>query len=129
MGTNQRQVGTFDTIEDFWSLINYLEEPSGLVHGCDYSLFRKGIKPMWEDKANVKGGRWLVNIDDRKYTDQKTNKCKKLDHAWMEVMMCLVGEAFGQNGDLGKSVTGAVCSRREKKNEQGGPVVNYIVRN
>merc|ERR1712183_418410 len=54
------------------------------------------------------------NIDDKKYTD-RNGKCTKLDHAWLEVMMCLVGEAFGQNGDLGKHVTGAVCSRRVKK--------------
>ena len=47
----------FDTVEDFWSLYNHIEVASKLQIGSDYSLFKKGIKPMWEDPHNKDGGR------------------------------------------------------------------------
>jgi len=109
--TNQREIASFDTVEDFWALVNHIIEPSELGHGCDFSVFRKGIKPMWEDKANVRGGRWVYEIADKKYTDE-SGKVEKLDHAWLEIMMCLIREAFGETGNY---VTGAVCQRRRKK--------------
>ena len=33
--------------------------------GNDYALFKEGIKPIWEDPRNHKGGRWLVTLDMR----------------------------------------------------------------
>jgi len=111
---NLREVVSFDTIEDFWAVINHIQKPSGLKHGCDYMLFRKGIKPMWEDKANMYGGRWLFGIDDKRYTD-RNGRIEKLDIAWLEVMMCLIGEAFGESGNY---VNGAVCQRRKMKSNK-----------
>ena len=37
-------------VEDFWALYNHIELASRLAAGCDYSLFKEGIKPMWEDE-------------------------------------------------------------------------------
>ena len=54
---NQKPVINFDTVEDFWSLYNHIEVASKLQIGSDYSLFKKGIKPMWEDPHNKDGGR------------------------------------------------------------------------
>lgn len=31
-----------------------------LKNGCDYSVFKSDIKPMWEDMTNKNGGRWLI---------------------------------------------------------------------
>ena len=33
-----------------------------LPHTSDYHLFKKGIKPMWEDDANRWGGKWIVRL-------------------------------------------------------------------
>ncbi|KAH1013573.1 hypothetical protein HUJ04_002551 [Dendroctonus ponderosae] len=52
---NQREISSFDTVEDFWSLYNHIKPASELKQGTDYSLFKKGIMPMWEDNANKKG--------------------------------------------------------------------------
>merc|ERR1719367_1860329 len=57
---DQREIASFQSVEDFWAVINHIKEPSLLVNGCDYSVFRTGIKPMWEDPANRNGGRWVV---------------------------------------------------------------------
>ena len=36
------QVATFDTVEDFWALMNYISEANNLPVGSDYSLFKVG---------------------------------------------------------------------------------------
>ena len=54
-GDNMKPVFTFQNVEDFWALYNHIVPPSGLGAGCDYNLFRDGIKPMWEDPKNEQG--------------------------------------------------------------------------
>ena len=54
---------SFSTVEDFWSVYNHIEQVSKLGTGCDYSFFKTGIKPMWEDESNKFGGRWIINIE------------------------------------------------------------------
>jgi hypothetical protein len=51
---------------------------------------QEGIKPMWEDDNNKRGGRWLINLDKRQ-------RGTSLDHFWLEVMLCLIGEAFDEH--------------------------------
>lgn len=58
-GDNMKEVFTFQTVEDFWALYNHIVPPSGLGAGCDYNLFREGIKPMWEDQKNERGTKQL----------------------------------------------------------------------
>ena len=130
---NQKPVINFDTVEDFWSLYNHIEVASKLQIGSDYSLFKKGIKPMWEDPHNKDGGRedlptkrtfhvfpkqllsiwvilgvtrWLISLD-------RNMRSLHLDNFWMEVLLLLIGEAFGeQHGQL---VNGAVVNIRDKR--------------
>ena len=47
---NQKAIITVNTVEDFWSLYNHIEVASRLPPGSDYSLFKEGIFPDWEDK-------------------------------------------------------------------------------
>ncbi|KAJ8876377.1 hypothetical protein PR048_020822 [Dryococelus australis] len=101
---NQRQVTNFHTVEDFWRLHNNIKSASDLRQGCDYSLFKKGIRPMWEDAANKSGGRWLINVE-------KKLRGPELDSVWLEVLLCLIGEAFD---DFGDDVCGAVVNLRNK---------------
>jgi len=103
--SNQKPVIDFNTVEDFWSLYNHIEEASKLQVGCDYSLFKKGIKPMWEDPKNMLGGRWLVSLD-------KNLRSLQLDNFWVEVLLLLIGESFGE--DHGRLVNGAVVNVRPK---------------
>ena len=42
-------------------------------------MFQEGIKPMWEDERNKKGGRWLINLD-------KKQRASCLDNFWLEVV-------------------------------------------
>merc|ERR1712202_98303 len=60
---NQRPIITVTTVEDFWSLYNHIEVASRLPPGSDYSMFKEGIFPDWEDPRNQPGGRWMINVD------------------------------------------------------------------
>ncbi|KAK9518385.1 hypothetical protein VZT92_023693 [Zoarces viviparus] len=74
------------------------------MSGCDYSLFKDGIEPMWEDGQNRRGGRWLITLS-------KQQRRADLDRFWLETLLCLVGEAFG---DHSEDVCGAVINVRAK---------------
>lgn len=102
--TNQKEIITFNTVEDFWALYNHIELASRIPAGCDYSLFKEGIKPMWEDDRNKKGGRWLINLD-------KKQRSSCLDSFWLEMILCLIGESFENDSVL---VNGAVVNVRAR---------------
>ncbi|XP_044739125.1 eukaryotic translation initiation factor 4E-1A-like isoform X2 [Chrysoperla carnea] len=100
---NQREVTSFSTAEDFWSIYTHVKPAGELRQGCDYALFKKGIRPMWEDKHNKKGGRWLISLE-------KKQRVQELDKYWIEILLCLIGEAF-EHAD---EVCGAVVNIRGK---------------
>ncbi|XP_017086733.1 eukaryotic translation initiation factor NCBP [Drosophila eugracilis] len=99
------EVTTFDTVENFWSLMTHIKPPSELKIGSDYCLFKKGIRPMWEDQANVRGGRWVISLTKNTKTE--------LDTFWMDSMLCLIGE----DGDFAEELCGAVVNIRGKSNK------------
>ena len=105
---NLQEVSSFEFVEDFWALFNHVEPASRLATGCDYSMFKYGVKPMWEDDSNKEGGRWLINF-------QKNHRAA-LDECWLEVLLCLIGEQFGDDGD---TVNGAVVAVRNKGDKIG----------
>jgi len=101
---NQRPIITVTTVEDFWSLYNHIEVASRLPPGSDYSLFKEGIFPDWEDQRNAPGGRWMINVDKRQRAD-----C--LDTYWLEILFFLIGEHADQHAH---QVNGAVVNVRAK---------------
>jgi len=54
---NMKMLGSFGTVEGFWRFYNHLARPNVMPNNSDYHIFRKGIKPMWEDEANRRGGK------------------------------------------------------------------------
>ena len=87
---NQRPIITVTTVEDFWSLYNHIEVASKLPSGSDYSLFKEGIFPDWEDPRNAPGGRWMINVDKRQ-------RQEFLDTYWLEILFFLIGEHADQH--------------------------------
>lgn len=75
----QNEITSFDTVEDFWSLYNHIRVASELKQGNDYSLFKKNIRPMWEDAANKRGGRWVLNLN-------KGQRRTDLDALWLDIV-------------------------------------------
>jgi len=96
-------------VEDFWGVYNHILLASKLQSGCDYSFFKEGIEPMWEDEKNRLGGRWLINLS-------KNARSSDLDKMWLEILLCLIGESFGDDSD---TVNGAVVNIRNKGDKIG----------
>ncbi|KAI6213614.1 hypothetical protein M3Y94_00170900 [Aphelenchoides besseyi] len=99
-----KQIVVIDSVEDFWGVYLQVVPASGLSFGSDYYLFREGIKPMWEDAQNVKGGRWYVVVD-------KQQRSTRLDELWLELLMAVVGEQFESHGNY---ICGAAVNLRQK---------------
>lgn len=104
-------VGEFTTLESFFDTFATLHRPSRLEKNANYHLFKSGVKPMWEDPANAKGGRWVITLRDRAQTAGSRAAHEALvDRSWMWLVLALIGETLDDDG----LVTGAVCSLRGK---------------
>ncbi|XP_022219579.2 eukaryotic translation initiation factor 4E1 [Drosophila obscura] len=99
------EVAKIDSVETFWSLYYTIRPPSELKVGCDYSMFKLGIKPMWEDEANSKGGRWLISVS-------KSSKAE-LDRLWLDILLMMTARIF----DNSEEICGAVINIRAKNNK------------
>ncbi|KAH6664410.1 translation initiation factor eIF 4e-like domain-containing protein [Halenospora varia] len=91
-------VAGFDTAEDFFSIYQHMKKPSTLPLVSDYHIFKKGIRPVWEDDENKQGGKWIVRL-----------KKGVADRYWEDLVFAIVGDQFA---DAGEEVCGAVLSVR-----------------
>lgn len=91
-------IATVKTAEEFWRIYSHLKRPSTLPVVSDYHLFKKDIRPIWEDEVNRKGGKWVVRM-----------KKGVADRYWEDLLLSLIGDQFGEAGE---DVCGAVLSMR-----------------
>ncbi|CAH7685441.1 hypothetical protein BY996DRAFT_7041386 [Phakopsora pachyrhizi] len=98
-------IGTFNTVEDFCRFFNWTVRPSQMDMHSSVQLFKSGIKPMWEDPANSKGGKWTMTM-------KSNSNLALLDKLWTYLVLGLVGEQV----DLYDDVCGAIVSTRPKGN-------------
>jgi len=90
---------TFDTIKTFWDCWNEVQKECNPSSGdCNYELFKHGIKPVWEDPKNVKGGRCVL-------TYPRTTQEETMKH-WVSLMITLL------IGEFGPDINGVVLSTR-----------------
>ncbi|XP_068630400.1 eukaryotic translation initiation factor 4E1-like [Battus philenor] len=99
---NLVELTSFNTVEDYWCLYHHMKTPSELALGQDYAIFKQGIRPMWEDKANKRGGRWLINFDRKRAGD--------IDNVWLHTVLLMIGENF----DNSDEICGVVVNVRAK---------------
>ncbi|KAF5027856.1 hypothetical protein F66182_44 [Fusarium sp. NRRL 66182] len=92
------EIATARTAEEFWEIYSYLKRPSALPVVSDFHLFKKGIRPIWEDDVNKKGGKLVVRM-----------KKGVADRYWEDLILNLIGDQFA---DAGGDVCGAVLSVR-----------------
>ncbi|RMZ90043.1 hypothetical protein DV736_g2710, partial [Chaetothyriales sp. CBS 134916] len=92
------RVAGISTVETFWAIYSHLKRPSALPTVSDYHIFKDSIRPVWEDEANKKGGKWIVRL-----------KKGVADRYWEELLMAIIGDQFLEAAD---EVCGAVLSVR-----------------
>lgn len=88
----------FDTLEEFLAIYDHLKRPSTLPLVSDYHIFKKGIRPVWEDEENKTGGKWIVRL-----------KKGVADRYWEDLLFALVGDQFAEASE---EVCGVVLSVR-----------------
>jgi translation initiation factor 4E len=75
----------FGTAQEFWKVFTHLKRPSTLPTVSDYHVFKQGIRPVWEDEENNRGGKWIMRL-----------KKGVADRYWEELLMALVRDLFAE---------------------------------
>ncbi|KAJ1026946.1 hypothetical protein NDA16_002239 [Ustilago loliicola] len=95
---NLRTIGAYAAVETFLGCFAKLHRPSQLERHSSYHLFKDGIKPMWEDPRNDKGGKWTLTFRQRNPA--------LVDRSWLWLVLGLIGEELDREDET----CGAVCS-------------------
>ncbi|KAI9222073.1 translation initiation factor eIF 4e-like domain-containing protein [Blastocladiella britannica] len=78
-----KNIAEFATVQEFWRAYAYLKRPADMQAISDYHIFRSGIRPMWEDSHNVKGGKWMIRL--RKGIAGRF---------WEDLLLAMIGNQF-----------------------------------
>ncbi|EGC37602.1 hypothetical protein DICPUDRAFT_149786 [Dictyostelium purpureum] len=97
-------LGTFSSVEDFWSFYHQLQRPSKMAPDTTYHLFKCGINPTWEDPENIKGGKWVLTFQ------KNTRFIFNVDLIWEDIVLGVVGETI----DPEREICGIVLSKRDQ---------------
>jgi translation initiation factor 4E len=92
------KLASIATVESFWTIYSHLKRPSLLPSVSDYHIFKEGIRPVWEDEANKRGGKWIIRL-----------KKGVADPYWEDLLLAIVGDQFMEAGE---ELCGAVLSVR-----------------
>ncbi|KAK4501409.1 hypothetical protein PRZ48_007218 [Zasmidium cellare] len=93
-----RPMCRMSTAQDFWKVYSHLKHPSDLPTVSDYHFFKEGIRPVWEDEENRKGGKWTMRL-----------KKGVADRYWESLLLAMIGDQFVEASE---EVCGAVVSVR-----------------
>ncbi|CAD7927931.1 unnamed protein product [Amoebophrya sp. A120] len=94
------ELGTFETVEEFFRYYCFLHRPSELKKDRSLSCFRQGHRPAWEDYPQ--GGCWIVRVN------RVPGETQKLNRMWEALLFALVGEEFAT-----PEVVGCMVSTRK----------------
>ena len=82
---------------------NNITACSDLGLKSDYHLFKKGVRPEWEDAQNKHGGKWSYQFKEKKSTD--------IDQLWLHAQLAAIGETLEDEDD--NEVMGVVVNVRK----------------
>lgn len=96
--------GLLTTLTDDVWIQNNITPVSELALKSDYHLFKKGVRPEWEDPQNKHGGKWAYQFKDK--------RAAPIDDNWLHLMLAAIGETLETNEDDGE-VMGVVVNVRK----------------
>eukprot|EP01123_Difflugia_compressa_P010055 TRINITY_DN3561_c0_g3_i1.p1 TRINITY_DN3561_c0_g3~~TRINITY_DN3561_c0_g3_i1.p1 ORF type:complete len:189 (+),score=30.98 TRINITY_DN3561_c0_g3_i1:99-665(+) len=99
--SNLKEVCQFDTVQKFWEYFNHLPTPDKLSNKAILHMMISGIKPLWEDPLNEKGGIWNVRVEK-----------KDTVNVWKEIVLAAIGEQFAPILEEGDDINGVSVSPR-----------------
>jgi len=92
-----KKIMTVNSIEEMVAL--YSAIPEKLVKNCMMFMMREGIKPMWEDPLNSKGGCFSFKVPN-----------KSVFSTWKNLSYVLVGETLSNNPKMLTIINGITIS-------------------
>lgn len=98
-----KEIATFDSVEEFWGIYANITACSELALKSDYHLFKRGVRPEWEDAQNKHGGKWSYMFKDKKGIN--------IDELWLHLQLAAIGENLERDGD--NEVMGVVINVRK----------------
>ena len=78
----------FKNFEDFWGIINGIEPAHRLPEKCRYYVFKKGVKPLWEDERNADGFEIYTN-----YQIKGEEDAVKVEEQWLRLVLSVMAHA------------------------------------
>ena len=94
------RIFTFDSIHSIIMLLETI--PDEMITNCMLFIMREGIKPMWEDPKNKKGGCFSYKINN-----------KNVSSIWKNLSYSLVGESLTENADIRSCINGITISPKK----------------
>lgn len=126
---NVKEIIDISYVEDFWSVINNLYTLSTFIQQGDVMLFKKGIRPMWEDEQNKTGGSWLHQLNGQ------SKKLTEVYDFWLDTLLNLIGDQFcepeevesskAQSCHVRDSISGVYACHRGKMHKLSLWTLNY----
>jgi len=102
---SMKEVVEFSTVEEFWRLWTYIPRPSEVLNEVHtrgretlgrkvdaFSIFKKGIRPEWEDPSNNKASEWATLNGARFDID--------VDTLWENMVLALLGETIEEEDEI-----------------------------
>ncbi|CAO3599901.1 unnamed protein product [Absidia cylindrospora] len=99
---NLKEIVSMDAVEDFWGVYNNIVKVDRLDTSSNYHLFKKGVRPEWEDPANANGGKFSIQFPRNRTADA-------INNFWLHTLLAMIGEQFAFEDE----VCGAVVSVRK----------------
>ena len=91
---------SFDTVEAIIMLLETI--PEEMTTNCMLFIMRDGIKPMWEDPKNKKGGCFSYKINN-----------KNVSSVWKNLSYSLVGETLTEDTKVRATINGITISPKK----------------
>ncbi|RPA80736.1 translation initiation factor eIF4e [Ascobolus immersus RN42] len=95
-----KEIAEINTIQSFWQVINNTPFQN-LPLRDSLHLFKKNVKPIWEDPRNKNGGAWTFRVP----------KATSFDF-WKEILLAAIGEQLQDSVEKGDDICGISISVR-----------------
>lgn len=97
---NSQEIQQFaiSDVETFWSYYNNCPAPSKIVTGSSVCFFEESFNTSFEEETGSASVLFLRNKIPIRAEDKKESRdfeFKKADTQWLEILMALIGEQFG----------------------------------
>lgn len=115
-------VQSIASLEQMWLAMTQLKKPHELATGCELLVFKTGVRPVWEDPVNARGGRWVFRFSHRLGVGETHDTVRQVRRrttlVWERLLLRTLGGAFvtdkgaSRGTQLNADIAGLVLSVR-----------------